>query len=90
MGAFKLQKSEIINQKSILDVRGKKSSAYIEPEEANLAADPIVDYMTKDQLEKVIEQTERKMKKAAKELDFIAAAQYRDELFALKKVLKEK
>ena len=83
-------REEIINQKSILDVRGKKSSAYIEPEEANLAADPIVDYMTKDQLEKVIEQTERKMKKAAKELDFIAAAQYRDELFALKKVLKEK
>ena len=83
-------KEEIINQKSILDIRGKKSSAYIEPEEANMAADPIVEYMSKDQLEKVMEQTERKMKKAAKELDFIAAAQYRDELFALKKVLKEK
>ncbi len=83
-------KEEIINQKSILDIRRNKSKAYIEPEETNMAADPIVEYMSKDQLEKVIQQTENKMRKAAKELDFISAAQYRDELFALKKVLKEK
>ena len=83
-------KEEIINQKSILDIRGKKRKAYIEPEEKDMAADPIVEYMTKDQLEKVIQQTEKKMREAAKELDFIAAAQYRDELFALKKVYKEK
>ena len=83
-------KEEIKNQKSILDIRGKKSKAYVEPEEFSIAADPIVEYMTRDQLEKVISQTEKKMREAAKELDFIAAAQYRDELFALKKVHKEK
>ncbi len=80
-------REEIMSQGSILDIRGKTSTAYIEPEELSIAADPIIEYMTKDQLEKLITETERKMKKAAKELDFISAAQYRDELFALKKKL---
>lgn len=80
-------KEEIMEQKSILDIRGKNTKAYIEPESLNIAADPIVEYMTKDQIQKLLEETERKMKKAAKELDFISAAQYRDELFALKKKL---
>ena len=73
---------------SILDIRSTKSRAYIEPEEPNLAADPIVQYMSRDQLELMVQETERKMKAAAKDLDFISAAQYRDELFALKKRLK--
>lgn len=81
-------KEEIINQKSILDIRGKKSKAYLEPEEFDIAADPIISYMNRDQLEKTIKVTESKMKKAAKELDFIAAAQFRDEMLALKKKLK--
>lgn len=82
-------KEDIMNQRSILDIRGKKD-VYIEADEPSVAADPIVGYMTKDQIEKLIAETERKMKKAAKELDFISAAQFRDELFALKKQLKEK
>jgi len=81
-------KEEILAQKSILDVRGKKPIAYIESDELDIAADPILNYMSRDQLEKAISNTENKMKKAAKELDFITAAQYRDELFALKKKLK--
>ncbi len=81
-------KEDILSKKSILDIRGKKKQAYIEPEEASVAADPIISYMSRDQLEKLIEDTEVKMKKAAKELDFITAAQYRDELFELKKKLK--
>jgi excinuclease ABC subunit B len=81
-------KEEIMSQKTILDIRGATSKAYIEPDEPNLAADPLIQYMNKDQLEKTITQTERKMKKAAKDLDFMTAAQYRDELFALKKKLK--
>ena len=82
-------KEEIIDQKSILDIRGKKSKAYIEPDHPDIAADPVVNYMNRDQLERLIQQTDAKMKKAAKELDFISAAQFRDELFALKKKLKE-
>ena len=81
-------KEEIMSQKTILDIRGATSKAYIEPDEPNLAADPLIQYMNRDQLEKTITQTERKMKKAAKDLDFMTAAQYRDELFALKKKLK--
>lgn len=43
--------------------------------------------MSRDQLEKLISETEKKMKAAAKDLDFISAAQHRDELFALRKRL---
>ena len=82
-------KEEILSQGSILDIRGKKTNAYIEPEEPTLAADPIVSYLNRDQIELMISETEQKMKKAAKDLDFITAAQYRDEVFALKKRLKE-
>ncbi len=84
-------KEEILAKKSILDIRkGQKSRAYVEPEEASIAADPVVQYMSRDQLEASIKQTESKMRAAAKDLDFISAAQYRDELFALKKQLKSK
>ena len=82
-------KEEIMNAKSILDIRGNKSKAYVEPTEPSLAADPLLDYLTRDQIERMMAETEQKMKKAAKELDFITAAQYRDELFALKKRLRE-
>jgi len=85
---IKKSKEDILNQKSILDIRGKKPRVYIEPEEVSLAADPVVNYMSKDQLDRLIIETERKMKEAAKDLDFITAAQYRDELFALKKKRK--
>jgi excinuclease ABC subunit B len=80
-------REEILSQQSILDIRGNKG-AYIEPDKPSIAADPVLDYMDRDQLEKTIADTERKMKKAAKELDFISAAQFRDELFALKEKLK--
>ena len=70
---------------------GKKPVPYVEQEHImSVAADPILDYMNKEQLEKSIEQTRRQMKKAAKELEFIQAAQYRDELLRLEDLLKEK
>ena len=81
-------KEEILNQRSILDVRGKTTQAYIEPESVTIAADPLVSYMTRDQLEKLAVETERKMRLAAKELDFITAAQLRDDLFTLREKLK--
>jgi len=81
-------KEEILAQKSILDIKGKKSKQYQEADsEISLAADPIIAYMSKEQLEKMVKDTEAKMKQAAKDLDFITAATYRDELFALKKKL---
>ncbi len=55
-----------------------------------LAADPIVQYMSRQQLEKSIERTRKLMTEAAKKLDFIEAAQYRDELLKLEDILKDK
>ena len=86
---IKKSKEDIWNRKSILDIRGVEKGAYIEPDSLDIAADPLLQYMNRDQLEKLIEETGRKMKKAAKELDFITAAQFRDEIAALKKKLKE-
>jgi len=81
-------REEIMGQRSILDVRGPRN-AYLEPQDRGLeAADPVLEYAGRDQLEKLVAETEKKMKAAAKDLDFISAAQYRDELFALKKRLQ--
>lgn len=81
-------KEEILARSSVLDIRGKKQY-YIEPEKPSIAADPVVEYMSQDQIEKLIKETETKMKKAAKELDFITAASLRDEMLALKAKLKK-
>lgn len=64
--------------------------AYIGPEEGAFAADPIVERMTRPQLEKSIANTTRLMKEAAKRLDFIQAAQYRDEIIRMQKELELK
>ena len=64
--------------------------AYIEPEKISIAADPVVQYMTKPQMEKTIERTRKQMQEAAKKLEFIEAAQYRDELLRLEDMLKER
>jgi excinuclease ABC subunit B len=66
------------------------SKAYVENVSVNLAADPVMKYMTKEQIQKSIAQTRKLMEKAAKELDFMEAARLRDELFGLEKLLKEK
>ena len=55
-----------------------------------MAADPVVEYMSRQQLEKSIERTRKLMQDAAKKLEFIQAAQYRDELIKLEDMLKEK
>lgn len=70
---------------------GGETSVYVEPtNEYMFAADPIVERMTRQQLEKSIAATTELMKKAAKELDFIQAAQYRDEIIRLQKELEMK
>ena len=63
--------------------------AYVEST-GHLAADPILEYMSQEQLEKSIANTERLMREAAKNLDFLQAAQYRDELLRLQEMLQAK
>ena len=83
-------REQILSKRSILDIREGSKHAYIEPLEPSMAADPLLAYLNRDQLEKLIKETEDKMKKAAKELDFITAAQYRDEMLGLRKRLRDK
>jgi excinuclease ABC subunit B len=84
-------KADIIRQASVLDIRSSGAPRpYIENEEVSMVADPIVQYMDKKQLEKVIKETESNMKKAAKQTEFLEAARLRDELFALQKLSKER
>ena len=80
-------------------LKGKRNSlakqhepaAYVEPEQpAGIAADPVVQYMTIDGLEKTISRTKKAMQDAAKRLDFLEAAQLRDELIKLEELLKER
>ena len=84
-------KEQIIEQGSILKVKSN-TKAYIEPDTNNesFAADPVVQYMSKDQLNKSIDETKKKMQKAAKDLDFIEAARLRDEMYALQEITKKK
>ncbi len=83
-------REEIINKGSILDIKPRQLNFYEDNAEPNVAADVIVEYMSRDQLDKLIKQTEKSMKEAAKELDFISAAHLRDEFFVLKKKFQEK
>ncbi len=69
---------------------GKHKKAYTEPEQLNVAADPIVKYMDKKALEKAIGKNKLSMEKAAKELNFKEAARLRDEMFALQELVNKK
>ena len=80
----------IIEQTSVMDFKGGVQKAYVENEAITLAADPIVQYMTKPDLKKSIENTRRDMVAAAKNMDFLLAAKLRDEMFALEKMMEEK
>ena len=80
----------IHGQTSVADTRSKLVNAYIEQEQVDIAADPVVQYMSKEQLQKAMNNTRRQMEKAAKALDFLEAARLRDELFSLEKLFKEK
>ena len=86
-------KEKILEQTSIADVMGKplrNVQYYTEPQELQMAADPVVAYMTKDELAKQIKKVQTDMEKAAKELDFMNAARLRDEMLGLKKLMEGK
>jgi excinuclease ABC subunit B len=83
-------KESIMRQTKVADSKQKDIKIYGEAAEPNIAADPVVQYMTKEQLEKTITKTQKAMEAAAKELDFLMAAKLRDELYAYKELLKTK
>ena len=82
-------KDEIMRQTSVADAKeGAETMAYIEPEEVSAAADPVLQYMNKNQLQKAIDETKKRMVQAAKDMEFMEAARLRDEMFALQKQLE--
>lgn len=87
----KVRSQILVDKDSNTENIGSAPKAYTEQSETSYAAaDPIVQYMSKDQLKKSIERTRKLMQDAAKNLDFIEAAQYRDELIKLEDMLKNK
>jgi len=86
-------KEAIMEQTSVLDFssgENKRAKPYIEVDELSIAADPIVQYMTKPEMQKSIDKTRKDMAKAAKDMDFLLAARLRDEMFAMEKMFQER
>lgn len=84
-------RESIMEQTSVMDFKGGVQKAYVEEENImSMAADPIVQYMSKGDLKKAIDNTKKEMLAAAKDMDFLQAAKLRDEMFALEKKLSEK
>ncbi len=85
---IKRTREEILKQTSIADSKQHgEVNAYIESSEIKIAADPILEYLSKDKIKKLLDETEKRMKRAAKEMDFMEAARLRDEMFELQKML---
>jgi excinuclease ABC subunit B len=83
-------RAEIIEQTSVMDFAGGVQKAYVEQDVVSMAADPIVQYMSKADLKKSIDNTKKDMLAAAKDMNFLLAAKLRDEMFALEKMMEEK
>lgn len=84
-------REQIIELTSVVDtIRGKDTGYKPGQGEEKMAADPVIAYMSQAQLEKAIAQVKNKMEKAAKQLDFISAAAFRDEMIALQEKLNKK
>jgi excinuclease ABC subunit B len=77
-------KDDIMKQTSVADGHHSELHYYEEPEEFNIAADPVYTNLNETQLQKLIQETEKKMQRASREMDFMEAARLRDEWMALK------
>jgi excinuclease ABC subunit B len=80
---------QIMDQTSVADAKKGEFSNYADQtkESLSIAADPVFDYMSKDNIQKAIKETEKSMMRAAKDMDFLEAAKYRDQIEELKKRL---
>ncbi|MBL7963227.1 MAG: excinuclease ABC subunit UvrB [Flavobacteriales bacterium] len=88
--AVKRERPDLMPRGDDAAMRTMAPKAYVEPEELSLAADPVASHLSMEQLEKNAAILERSMREAAKGMDFMEAAQIRDELFALRKLIDER
>jgi excinuclease ABC subunit B len=83
--------ASIMGQTVVAGSRDKEGEKYYAGKDGvSVAADPVVQYMRKDELQKAIDRTRKSMEKAVKELDFVEAARLRDEMFEYQRLMKEK
>ena len=82
--------NSILSQTKVADSKKAGRKYYVENEEKSMAADPVMAYLSKDELTKMSDHAKKTMETAAKELDFMKAAQLRDEYLALQKMIGEK
>lgn len=80
----------IDTESNLLKSTSALPNSYIENENKTIAADPVIQYLGENEIIKLINDTKNKMNKAAKNLDFIDAANYRDEIVELEKLLNKK
>jgi excinuclease ABC subunit B len=80
----------IMQQTTVADAKRMAREYSIRDEISAVAADPVVQYMGKPELEKLVKETQKQMEAAAKDLDFIEAARLRDYLLQLKDMVKNK
>ncbi|MDH3711704.1 MAG: helicase-related protein, partial [Cyclobacteriaceae bacterium] len=80
----------ILQQTKVADSKKSVRNYYVESEDSGLASDPVVAYMDKPDIEKLLDKNRKAMEKAAKDLDFIEAARLRDEIIELQKMLDKK
>src|SRR5688572_1061626 len=83
-------KDSILGQTKVADSKKSVRNYYVESDEVTLAADPVVAYLSKDELTKMADRTRKAMEKAAKELEFMEAAKLRDEYMALQKMIESR
>ncbi len=80
--------NQILGQTSVADSKTQpEGKAYAGALENDVAADPVIQYMSRDQIKKAIEKSKKEMEKAVKDLDFISAAKYRDEIMEYEKLI---
>ena len=83
-------KDSILGQTKVADSKKSVKKYYVENEEASLAADPVVAYLSLEEMTKLADKTRKEMERAAKELEFMEAARLRDEYLAIQKMIEEK
>jgi excinuclease ABC subunit B len=81
---------DILGQTAVVDAQSHPSKTYFEKETVDIAADPVIPYLPKEKLQKLVAKSRKSMEAAVKELDFLEAARLRDEIAALEKLLESK
>ena len=83
-------REQILERSKVVKGKQEKEKTYVEPSNIDLAADPVISYMSAEELDKAIVKTRKEMEDAAKELNFLEAGRLRDEMYALERLRETK